>query len=197
MALFGAVLFGPGMVAATTLAQLADRGDPLGGGTPSASLRLAAVATAAAGVGVVLLAGASAGQAPGRSLRLAATSAAGAAASALFLLAGLRYAAPELVGSGAYASPLAGATTACAFAAFLALGVAVLLSPGPPGIARGLGRAAGACCAGGPLLASVVSVADEGAGHGLAVAATALGVLLVTGWGLGLAVDLRRGQQAP
>lgn len=197
IALLGSGLFGPGMVGATTLVQLGGTGGAPDTGTTAGSLRLAAVATAAAGLGVLLLAAAAASQTPGNSSRRASTSAAGAAAGALFLLAGLRYAAPEPISPGTDAAGLAAATTACAFAAFLAMGLAVLISPGPPGAVRGLGRAAGACCAGGPLLAGVVSIADEGASHGLAVASTALGVLLVTGWGLGLALALRRGQPAP
>lgn len=197
VALLGAVLFGTGMVGANTLVQLGAPGGALGAAAPAGSLRLAAVATAAAGLGVLLLTAAAATQMPAGWSRLTSTAAAGAAASALFLLAGLRYAAPELIAPSTEGSGMAAATTACAFAAFVALGSALLVSPGPPGAVQGLGRAAGACCAAGPLLASLVALADEGASHGLAVASTALGVLLVTGWGLGLAVALRSAQPAP
>ncbi len=192
----GALLLGGGLVGGTALVRasvdgavgdLEQIGDP-------ATYRLAAVATVAAAVGALLLLGVSAGSARGLA-RAVATAAAGSAATALLLLAGVRYAAPDLAVDLPDVAPAltTGATSACAFAAFVALGLGVVAAPGPTGSVRVLGRAAGGCCVLGPTAAALVGARDAGAGYGLALASTAIGVLLVTAWGLTLAVSLRRG----
>lgn len=196
LALAGAVLFGAGMVGGNALVQLSTTGgsqlrERI---TAPGGYRLSAVAAAAAAVGVLLVVAAAVQVVTTTAARFVATAAAGAAGAALLLLAGLRYAAPELVDdtSGAAISPVFSALmSAGAFAAFVALGLALLAAPGPAGSVRMLGRAAGGCCLLGPLLAAVVSAADPGAGYGVALASTALAVLLVAGWGLSLAVALR------
>ena len=192
----GAVLLGGGLVAGTALVRVSVTGavSDLGQIGDPATYRLAAVATVAAAVGVLLLVAVAAGSAHGLA-RTVALAAAGSAAAALLLLSGVRYAAPDLARDLPDVAPAltAGATSACAFAAFVALGLGVVAAPGPTGSVRGLGRAAGACCVLGPTAAALVAAADAGAGYGLALASTAIGVLLVTLWGLALALALRRG----
>lgn len=192
----GAVLLGGGLVGGTALVRASANGavgDLEQIGDP-ATYRFAALATAAAAMGVLLLVGVSAGSAHGLA-RTVATAAAGSAATALLLLAGVRYAAPDLAADLPDVTPAltTGATSACAFAAFVALGLGVAAAPGPTGSVRLLGRAAGGCCVLGPTAAALVGVGDAGAGYGLALASTAIGVLLVTAWGLALALVLRRG----
>lgn len=192
----GALLLSGGLVGGTALVRasvsgalgdLEQVGDP-------ATYRLAAVATVAAAVGVLFLVGVSAGYATGPA-RTVATASTGSAAAALLLLAGVRYAAPDLAADLPDVAPalVTGATSACAFAAFVALGLGVVAAPGPTGSVRLLGRGAGWCCLLGPTAAALVGAADPGAGYGLALASTAIGVLLVTAWGLALALSLHRG----
>ena len=192
----GAVLLGGGLVGGTALLRASGTGavgDLEQVGDP-ATYRLAAAATVAAAVGVLLLVSV-AGRCAQGVARSVATAGAGSAAAALLLLAGARYAAPDLARDLPDVAPalLRGVPSACAFAAFVALGVGVVAAPGPTPSVRGLGRAAGACCLVGPTAAAIVGAKDPGAGYGLALASTAIGVLLVTFWGLALALSLRRG----
>ncbi len=192
----GTVLLAGGLVGGTALLRVPGSGavGDLEQVSDPTAYRLAAVLTVAAAVGVLLLVTV-AGRCADGAARSVATGGAGAAAAALLLLAGARYAAPDLTGDLPDVAPalLAGATSACAFAAFVALGVAVVAAPGATPSVRGLGRAAGACCVLGPTAAALVAATDAGAGYGLALASTAIGVLLVAAWGLALARSLRRG----
>lgn len=195
-AVVGAVLLGGGLVGGTGLVRVSVTGTvgDVERITDPATYRLAAVATVTAAVGVLLLVAVAARCAEGAARSLA-VGAGGAAAGALLLMAGVRYAAPDLARDlpDVAAALTTGATSACAFAAFVALGVAVIAAAGPTPSVRGLGRAAGACCVLGPTAAALVAAVDAGAGYGLALASTAIGVLLVTAWGLALALSLRRG----
>ncbi len=166
--------------------------------TDAGTYRLSAVATALCAAGVLLLLSAArpirSRDAGDDAASTVAFAAGAAACAALLVLAGLRYAGPDVAPApdGSEADLLTAMASACSFAAFVALGLALLARPGPDGAVRVLGRVAGACCALGPLAAAAVGAADDGAGYGVALASTSVGVLLVTGWGLSLAV---RGRQ--
>lgn len=192
-AVLGALLFGGGLVGGNALVRIASvsGADDVTQLSDPGTYRLSAVATVAAACGVLLLSSAAAragGAAAGDTGR-GATASGGVAAAALLLMAGVRYAAPDLAQDApdVAVAVTTAATSACAFAAFVAIGVALLVAPGPAGSVRVLGRAAGGCCLAGPLVAAVVSALDAGAGYGVALTSTGLGVLLVTAWGLALA----------
>lgn len=207
LALVATALFGGGMLGgnALVLASSATADGALRAGaavTGAGTYRLSAIATALSAAGVLLLVAAARptsndvpqqeiGGAAGGTVAVAA---AGAAGAALLLLAGLRYAGPDVAptADGSEADLLAAMASACSFAAFVALGIALIARPGPAGAVRVLGRVAGACCALGPLAAAAAGAADTGAGYGVALASTAVGVLLVVGWGASLAVRGRR-----
>lgn len=202
LALLATALFGGGMLGGNALVQRSTT--PSDGATAVAetvtaagTYRLSAVATSLAALGVLFLLAAARPRPPDDDATggadTVAVGAGGAAFVALLLLAGLRYAGPDLTSpGGADADVLAAVSSACSFAAFVALGTALLARPGPHGAVRVLGRVAGACCALGPVLAATVAAADAGAAYGVALASTAVGVLLVSGWGLSLAVRGRR-----